>query len=230
MRPIIRRDERDDLEAARRLVSAAERQALERAEELRQKAEDLLHGATGVASAGAPSGDSADLAGRVDALRSEVRETAARLSAQAEELGRLRAEQHQLTKRMQRIQAAAEQPRADRSPAPVEADSSVLPALREAEDLLAAAVAAVERETERAGAVRAEAERARCAAEDEAGRIVAAARAEAEAIRRRARDEGRASYDEARRRFAEETAGLRVAMDQTWSTLEKLIGSPEHLQ
>lgn len=230
MRPIIRRDERDDLEAARRMVSAAERQALERAEGLRREAEDLLHGATGVVSAGAPAGDSADLAGQVDALRSEVREAAERLSAQAEELGRLRAEQHQLTMKLQRIQSAAEQPRADRSPAPAEPGHAVLPALREAEELLSAAVAAVERETERAAAVRSEAERARRVAEEEAGRIVAAARAEAESIRRRARDEGRASYDEARRRFAEETAGLRVAMDQTWSTLEKLIGSPDHLQ
>lgn len=241
MRPIIRRDERDELDVARRLVSAAERQALERAEQLSRDAEDLLD-----AAAGSADGQAAGLAARVAALEDELRAATDRAAAQAEEVGRLRAEQHQLKIQLDRLQCRVDSAGAAGAAAsdPLDAvEGQHIPALlataREAEKLLSAAMSAIEDETERAAGVRAEAERIRRAAADESERIIGAARAEADEIRRRARSEGRsearsegradgrAGLEEARRRLVEETAGLRTAMDQTWSTLEKLIGSQD---
>lgn len=241
MRPTIRRDQRSDLDEARRLVSAAEREALERAEELGRQAEKLLGEVSG-----AGCDDPADLAAQVAALQTEMDAVRARADSQAEELGRLRADQHQTGRRLDRLQAAVEAvpPRAEPPPGGQREDpqDAVLAAAREAEELLGAAMVAMDRQMARSEAVRAEAEsvlaaarvdaeRIRAAAAAEAESILGSARADAQAIRRQARDEGRAdgraSLDEARRRLAEETAGLRIAMDQTWSTLEKLVGGPE---
>lgn len=232
MRPIIRRDERGDLDTARHLVSSAERQALERAEKLSREAQDLFDAATGAAA-----GEVAELTGRVASLEQEFRAVVAKASAQAEELGRLRAEQHQLKLQLERLESKVDEPAPappppgwdplETGPGPVLVDTA-----REVEKLLSAAMAAMEAETERSVAMRAEAERIRLEAVGESERTIAAARAEAEEIRRRAhsegRTEGRAGLEEARRRLAEETAGLRVAMDQTWSTLEKLLDTPDH--
>lgn len=246
MRPTIRRHQRSDLDQARRLVSAAEREALGRAEELGRQAERLL---AEVSGAGCD-----ELAAQVAALQTEMEAARARADLQAEELGRLRADQHQTGRRLDRLQAAVEavRPGAD-APADCHAEDAgdrqaddagdaVLAAAREAEELLGAAMVAMDREMARSQSMRAEAEsvlaaaradadRIRAAAAAEAASILDSARADAQAIRRQARDEGRAdgrsSLDDARRRLAEETAGLRIAMDQTWATLEKLIGGPE---
>lgn len=231
MRPIIRRDERGDLDTARHVVSNAERQALERAEELSREAQDLFDAATGAAA-----GAVAELTGRLASLEQEFRAVVAKASAQAEELGRLRAEQHQLKLQLERLQSKVDElPPAGRDPMETGSGQpglALVDTAREVEKLLSAAMAAIETETERSVAMRAEAERIRLEAVGESERMIAAARAEAEEIRRRARsegrNEGRAGLEEARRRLAEETAGLRVAMDQTWSTLEKLLDPPDH--
>jgi hypothetical protein len=92
LRPLSRRPASQDLEGARRVVSRAELQALENAEELRQEAEHVL-------LASEERGNEAERLAR-EAVASEVREIrrqaemAAQRAAFAEsELARLRAEQ-----------------------------------------------------------------------------------------------------------------------------------------
>lgn len=273
----MRDNRREDLAApsrGRRPVPAAERHALDRSDQLRRRGGGILaevtsigagEGAAQIAAHTAPvAGRSAHgdgLGSQVAALRSEAEAARTRAASHAEELARMRAEQHRLSRRLDRLQVAVDtlaagptvpgspavdagagQARGAAVEAPEADPDEVLAAAREAEELLSAAMTVVEREMARSAAIRAEAEqlraeavaearRLRSDARAEADRILGGARAEAEAVRRRAREEGRAdgraSLEEARRRLAEETAELRIAMDQTWSTLEKLVGPPE---
>lgn len=184
-----RRREATDLETARQVVSDAEREALDRAEQLRREAEEVLDAArVSSAGPGQPGEGEADI--------TRAREEAVAILAGA---------------------------------------------TREAENLLNSAMAAIEHDTAIAKTHREKAEwdaRAAAAARTEAEAVLARARAEAHAIvegarsdagriLRDARDKGRAQahaeLEQARQRFAEETAGLRAVMDQARSTLERVL-------
>lgn len=139
LRRIPRRVEPDDLETARQMVSRAERAALDRAEELRQQAEELLK----AASASPPS----DLAAEADRVFQEAATAAeerfAKIQSELEEarssadvlLREARTEVHRL------IEAAtlAAAPAAPPPPAPAPVDPGLgeeLSALRSTMDSL----------------------------------------------------------------------------------------------
>lgn len=205
VRPI-RRGERIELEQARRMVSEAEQQALIRADELRQEAEDLLRVVT--TAAGQTTGAGQTVADPEEGELAALRADHEALRARVEELERALAER-----------SPREEP--ERSAPPGEgqdADITLLAgAAREAEELLSAAMSAIASETARAQDAREEAERIREQARADAERI-------REEARRQSEDAARAGLADARRRFAEETAELRVAMERTWTSMERLLG------
>ena len=199
MRPVIRRWDPNDLETARKVVSRAERRALDRAEEYSRRAESLLHA---VADEAEPTGDTeAKPTGDTEAEPTEQTEAATIGGTEAEPTRDAPASPSGL-------------PDPDPAAGTDEAVRLLLEAARRAERVLDAALAAAE-----------DAEAARSQAEVEAARLLAEARAEAAAIvgaARGAMDTERAVHDQ----LASEMVALRAAVERTKESFELFLTSP----
>ena len=218
MKPIVR-SEPVDLDAARKIVSREERRALDRAEQLRAEAEELLKLVSDQA-VDAEVKVRAEFEDQIRALREEMAEASRRATVAESELELLRAgrpagsggaeprtrvvtlgrEEDQLaataatTAAQLRAQAEIELSRAKE-----EAVGILAAASREAGDLLFSAMTAIENDT-----------------------------SAARAARRQAEDDGRQAgeaLNAVRRQLLAEMLGLRDAMDQTRASFTQFLES-----
>jgi hypothetical protein len=274
VRPLTRRRGPNDLNEARLMVSTAEREALDQAEQLRQKAEAIVQQRSDEERQARQ-----DVAIEVDGLRAELEQVTTRAAEAESALERLQAEWVH-NGRPDPVEDTAGPDRADETDSSDPADDNTRPALTlvkdevsatdasylaefvarmtteaerlvlaarsttnrvgaEADPLLKAALAAIERDTIAASSLVSEAEEERQAAEElrhqaqREHRAAAVAREEAQSQLREARTEAErvladacASRDrilKVRQELAAELVSLRNAMDAIRDSLNRFI-------
>ena len=207
MRPVIRGWDPNDLDTARKVVSRAERRALDRAEEYSRRAEDLLRAVTAAPN---PAAGADPPAAGDPAVEPETDETDA-TDATGESTGA--GPPPEITEEAARLLAEA---------------------ARQAEDVLSAALAAAEEADRARREASTEAARILAVARAEAVAAVEAARAEVEAARTEveaARTDVDAARAEAhatqsvRDELASEMRTLRIAMERTKESFERFLAA-----
>jgi chromosome segregation ATPase len=244
----------NDLEAARRVVSSAERQALDRAEQLRLEAEALL-----VASAERRAEEDRkvreEVTSEVDGLRAQLEEVTQRAADAEAELQRLQVEWERdgqpdpaddparpaltlvtdegastdasyLADFVARMTAEAER-LVDAAKAATATGPPAEPARTEADDLIKDALSAIERDTTAAASLVAEAEGERRAAE-ELRRQVERERQAIDELRRQVERERQAA-DELRRELEREHRAAAVAREEAQNQLSEARAQAERL-
>lgn len=253
MRPLSRRRDPGGIEEARRLVSRAESEALERAEELRLEAERLLQAARDRSDVRPTRADD-ESGAELTAVVAELADATQRAAAAEADLDALRAENAELRARLDSGAgpAAADPARrtADQDEDPETADTGtadtgtadtgtadtgagqaredamriLAAAAREAEDLLTTAVETIERETAAAADLRRQAESDFAAAATAREEAAGEREAAREALAQ-ARIEAERMIDEARRESEELEAAARAEVRSEMAALRQQFAS-----
>ena len=220
-----------ELEAARRVVSAAEREALEQAEALRNTAQALLESISNCNLDNIQSRVLGDFEVRLEDLREEMVETRRRAAVAEDQLQAARRQVTEIRSERDSVRASAE---AELAQARAEAVHLLRAATEEAQTLLAATRVAIESNTAMAESVREQSEHNSMVATTLRAQLetaLAGIRGEAERIRDSAEGEARQIVDDARRdaatsandirrQLADEVLALREIMERARDSFE----------